>query len=147
MNSIHEKAYELGKSLKTKFDADDLNTAMRYYDSEITDIIESNINIYDSNLLWLVDLGFQGYEKPEIVTGWRYGNLPKGGYSYNYREDRKEKGCSVAWLDNQNSETIDLVSLAFIADGRSLVHVRGYLNPMSKGSDGEPLLMYAHKID
>ena len=87
-------------------------------------------------------IGFDGYDYPQYVTGYRYGHIPQGGQSYNYRDDVSERGVSIVAV-NDGAMTQDMVSLAFVQCGRPVVTVTGYLHPGATGSDGEPLLLLA----
>jgi hypothetical protein len=100
---------------------------------------------YDSLTNFFFDCGYSGADLPQWVSGWRYGNIPEGGKSYNYRDDRPEYGVSVMQVDG-GEQTQDKISALFIANGRPSVKVAGWLNPLEKGSDGEPLLMGAVTI-
>lgn len=91
-------------------------------------------------------LFYMGYYGSPIdwITGWRYGDIPEPGKSYNYRDRYWEMGVSLAY-DDVDEETKDKVSLLFIRQGRELVHISGLWIPF-KGSDGEPLVIFAEKI-
>ena len=91
------------------------------------------------------EIGYRGYDYPDYVTGYRYGNLPEGARSYNYRDNYLERGLSVVSVET-GERTQDDVSLAFINRTREVVNVEGYLHPFATGSDGEPLLLAARKI-
>lgn len=91
------------------------------------------------------EAGLIGEEKPYIVTGWRFGNIPSSGLSYNYRDDRPEAGVSVMAVDG-GAETQDKLSALFISIDRPRVRVRGLLHTFRTGADGEPLLLDAIEI-
>ena len=134
------RAYEIGKKLKEKYpNYDNLNTLDRYERPEELDNGWTNT---EANFL---SAGFLGKEKPYIVTGWRYGNIPQCGYSYNYSADRPENGISLMETDN-GLKTDDLLSAEFISIGRKVVKVIGILNTFQTGSDGEPLVWDAEII-
>lgn len=88
------------------------------------------------------EAGRLGHDFPAWVTGWRYGNIPECGQSYNYRDNRPEDGVSVMEIDG-GEQTQDKISAFFVANGRPVVKVAGYLNPYRRGADGEPLLVCA----
>lgn len=69
------------------------------------------------------------------VTGYRYGKAKDLGISHNYREDRSEKGLSLAFLEGEQ----EVGSAMFFKD-RKLFKYTGILLPY-KGSDGEPLIL------
>lgn len=133
------KAYEIGKKLREQYpNYDNLNTLDRY---ERPDELDNGWTNTESNFL---TAGFLGKEKPYIVTGWRYGELPDGD-SYNYAADRPENGVSLMETDN-GLKTENLLSAAFISANRKVVKVIGILNTIQKGSDGEPLIWDAEKL-
>ncbi len=94
------------------------------------------------------DAGNLGHEPPKLAHGWRLGNIPASGRSWNHRDNIPEKGVSMAFVDHpQGGNWEDLISRKFIeAQGRPKVDVGGYLVPHAVGSDGEPLLVAARKI-
>ena len=76
----------------------------------------------------------------------RYGELPKGGRSYNYRDNRYEAGVSCipaefasdgSWRPIHNAAT-KIDQLAYEAKGVQVYRVWG--TEVGTGSDGEPLL-------
>lgn len=69
------------------------------------------------------------------VSGYRYGNLPDSGLSYNYTDDRSERGLSLASLDGGK----EIGSSIWFAD-RPITTATGLELP-HKGSDGEPLIL------
>ena len=85
--------------------------------------------------------GQKNLPKPHIVTGWRYGNIPASGRSFNHRDGFCEQGVSVMATD-EDDETQDKISAFFVEiSGKPKIKITGYLNTISKGSDGEPLLV------
>jgi hypothetical protein len=71
----------------------------------------------------------------KIVKAVRYGDVPEGGRSHNYRDDYLENGTSVAYIEDGK----EIGSSIWFKD-RSKVSLRGILLPQ-KGSDGESLLL------
>lgn len=98
----------------------------------------------DLDMADFFSMGYNGHPLPMLVRGWRYGNIPTSGRSYNARDDKREQGVSMVWVET-GEETADSVSLMFIKPGRAVVWAEGWLLPW-KGSDGEPLLFDARKI-
>jgi len=96
-------------------------------------------------LLVCYEAGLRNAEMPYLVTGWRYGDIPACGYSYNYRDDRPEAGVSLMATDC-GIKSQDAVSAMFISPNRPVVRVRGYLHTFRRGSDGEPLVLFADPI-
>lgn len=78
---------------------------------------------------------------PPVVTGYRYGNIPESGLSFNYADDRAEKGLSLAAINN----TDEVGSTVWFTD-RKVVTVSGVLLPVT-GSDGEPLILIVDSIE
>jgi hypothetical protein len=80
----------------------------------------------------------------------RYGRLPKGGRSYNHRDNYYEAGVSVyhgyAMPDGYilKLSGTDAVSALFIVHGRTAYEVTG--QAVGIGSDGEPLLANARLV-
>lgn len=70
-----------------------------------------------------------------VVTGYRYGTAPASGISYNYADQRSERGLSMAAINGQN----EVGSCVWFAD-RDRVEYTGILLPYT-GSDGEPLIL------
>ena len=90
--------------------------------------------------------GFEGADMPYKVRGWRYGDIPASGCSYNYREDAPEAGVSLVETAC-GLKTQDPMTLAhLVAAGRPVVRVEGWLNTARRGGDGEPLVFWARKI-
>ena len=101
----------------------------------------------DFTLNFFFDCGYYGCDFPEYVSGWRYGNIPESGRSYNYRDQKPEHGISVMEIYGIENSDIDKVSLMFIStQNRNVVKVAGYLNPLKFGSDGEYLLVDAKEV-
>jgi hypothetical protein len=88
--------------------------------------------------------GMLGLPAPRKVSGWRYGHIPTSGKSYNARDQRLEMGVSVMAIDG-GDETQDQIAAMFYSN-RPVVKITGWLNTVSKGGDGEPLVMYAKEI-
>ena len=91
---------------------------------------------YTPRLEMAYNLGYDGievdFENP--VSGYRYGACPERN-SFNYAENRKEFGVSLAALDGQK----EVGSSMWFCD-REKVNVTGLLIS-EKGSDGEPLII------
>jgi hypothetical protein len=92
------------------------------------------------------EAGKSGRTIPPYVTGWRYGNIPACGKSYNYRDQRPEPGVSLMAIDGDEMQPTDGISIMFIAaQNRPVVKVSGWLH-FKRGSDGEPCLVSATEI-
>lgn len=91
---------------------------------------------YTPRLEMAYNLGYDGIEVDfeNIVRGYRYGVCPKYN-SFNYAENRKELGVSLAAIDGQK----EVGSSIWFCD-RDKVNVTGILIG-EKGSDGEPLII------
>lgn len=83
------------------------------------------------------ELGQQGVDLSgqPTVSGWRYGNIPDSGLSYNYRDRKSERGLSLAQLDGEP----EVGSSMWFTD-RKKIRVTGLLLPY-RGSDGEALVL------
>ena len=99
----------------------------------------------DPDAIQFFETGRQGYDAPQYRTGWRYGDIPDGGHSYNHREGCAEAGVSVMQLDGEPKISC-LAEARGSFDSRPKIRVGGWLNPCALGGDGEPLLLAAHKL-
>lgn len=100
--------------------------------------IDYPIDIEESNLYEYVR---KNGALPEYKEGWRYGNIPDGGRSYNFAENKPEMGVSMMQVEGGNRAP-GLFSM--FNSGRPKVRVGGY--DIGKGSDGEALLLSAKEI-
>ena len=82
-------------------------------------------------------MGMEGIEIDfsNIVIAERYGNLPEGGRSHNYRDDIKEYGVSASNIKGEK----EIGSVIFFCD-RKKIEFQGILLPIT-GSDNEPLIL------
>jgi hypothetical protein len=133
---LYQEAYRIGQHARQN-GITDMRDAMRIYWSQV--------EFYNHTAYTFMAAGLAGAKMPYIVTGWRYGHIPASGLSFNARDDRPESGVSVMAVDG-GEEIQDRLSALFIAVGRPVVQVRGYLNTIARGSDGEPLLLDAGEI-
>lgn len=123
-------AYEKGKKDREKYG--DLNTWA--YDN--------NAPTWDDLLDASWKAGWDGRDCPVQASGWRYGDVPASGKSYNYRDQRPEPGISMMYIktvDGIEYGTRDKVSAVFVRDRRNRVEVSGWL--VGFGSDGEPCIL------
>lgn len=114
-----------------KVTAEQIIKANRYglnggYSSYYTPVLEVAARLGNEG----IDLSTQ-----PIVTGRRYGYAPESFLSYNYAENRCERGLSLVALEGQP----DMWSAMFLTD-RAVVTYSGVLLPFC-GSDGEPLIL------
>jgi len=126
-------AYELGQRLAEQYDGD-LTAAV--HSGDLDHVLLDDL----SAASW--DAGFYGRPKPVWATGWRFGNIPENGRSYNYRDNQPEPGVSMMWVrDAHGNEyaTEDALSAAFISRRTKRVEYSGWL--VGFGSDGEPCLL------
>jgi hypothetical protein len=137
------EAYELGQKLNKKYD--DITDA--YCDQKVEEIV--GWNFHGVKALFFRS-GFKGYEMPQWVKGWRYGNIPECGFSMNYKENTPEDGISMMEVTLNNGEILavkdEISKLFIIGNNRSVVKCEGWLNTCAKGSDGESLLVGAEEI-
>ena len=89
------------------------------------------------------EAGREGKEMPEFLEGWRYGDIPSEGKSYNYRDQRKEYGTSMMEVNHkgEKKETQDQLGTMFGMRERPKRRLMGWLNTVRKGADEEPLLL------
>lgn len=91
---------------------------------------------YTPRLQMAYNLGYEGIavDFDNVVSGYRYGVCPEHE-SWNYAENRKEWGVSLAAIDGAKE-----VGSSMWFSEREKVHVRGLLIN-EKGSDGEALII------
>ena len=140
---FYKKAYDIGvKARQAGYKSFDEIFQKNYGD----DILDSVMRLGDDHTTLLhVTAGILGKPQPYPVVAWRYGRIPKSGKSHNFSEDRQESGVSVMEVLG-GGKTQDLFSAMFIAaKGRPIIRVRGLLNTVKTGSDGEPLILDAEE--
>lgn len=87
--------------------------------------------------------GFKGLDKPIFVTAFRIGEIPKSGRSTDFREQQSEPGVSVLNVEGEkegHAGTFEMFNPG------NKIKVAGWLH-YKTGSDGEPLLLAARKIE
>ena len=87
------------------------------------------------------EAGAFGHELPVRVSGWRYGDLPRNGKSWNFRDQRYERGVSMAFVDGIG-DTSDGTYAMFNGTGRKKVRCSGWMIGF-RGSDNEPIIVCA----
>ena len=103
-------------------------------------------NLDDPEFSAFFEAGRQGNAAPRYVTGWRYGDPPECGRSYNYRDQLFERGVSLMQLTSEPDEispaarTFEMLN----AEGRAKVHLGGWM--VGRGSDGEPVIVGARVV-
>lgn len=139
-NTTH--SFTIKKWMTDSYESGKSTAALSYNDIIYGDLAPSWIfNDFDANELF--EIGRQGHEFPEIASGWRYGNIPESGRSYNYREQVAERGVSMMQLDGKDKMKT-LAEMRGSFDNRPKINVIGLLNPLEVGGDGEPLILCAH---
>jgi hypothetical protein len=83
--------------------------------------------------------GSQGLAQPSFTRGSRFGDAPKDGRSWNYREQEYEPGVSIARVDHPDFKDYEWADMGGNRQ-RDLRHYEGWLLPL-KGSDDEPLMV------
>ena len=142
-----EWAYRYGEHLRDKYGAS--KRAINWY-TELDEIFEGksveSFVLSDSvSSKAFFDAGLLGYSKPKMVFAQRIGLIRDIGKSYNYRDQRWEKGVSVLGIyegnkfKNQNDGSYEVFS-----NGKKYI-VAG-LRISNTGADGEPLLVKAKII-
>ena len=128
-----EKAYKAGKKAAEKYNSFDEAVMCS---NDLDDWF-----VYPVETIAL-GLGFDGKEL-EYVNGWRYGDIPESGRSWNHMDDEYENGVSLIALDDEEKEGITSITEMFLKD-RPVVRVGGYYS--GRGIDGEPLVIGAEVI-
>ena len=93
--------------------------------------------MHSRDLGWWFEEGVESDTLPIWTVGWRYGNVPQSGQSYNYRDNRSEPGISMMQVEGSADEPDGSFEL-FNSD-LPRVRLNGWLSART-GSDGEPLL-------
>lgn len=133
INSVFE-AYEIGKE---------------YKESGLTDYdFAKSYDIDDNDYVFFM-MGYRGIEKPVEATGWRYGKFTEYGHSKNYQSGKMEKGISLmeVFVDGVSMDKASVASEIFRLDTDEKVQVKGYWTPDFWGSDGEPLMLMARRVE
>ena len=120
---------------------------MDYWET-INDIIDIPAFMTERDRIWRDSPRFADADLAEetlrqkmlpIVEGWRYGDAPKSGYSWNQMDGRGEAGMSLMGLrDMEPVRTVATIMLDFI-EQRPVRWFRGRLQPTT-GAEGEPLI-------
>ena len=76
---------------------------------------------------------------PKPIIGWRFGDIPEGGKSFNTREEILEPGVSMMQTSG-GKKNRGFAGLAHRKEETPIYVMVGYLND-EKGSDGEDLLI------
>ena len=88
---------------------------------------------------------------PSLVIGYRLGKIPVSKQSTNHRDGGLENGISCLFVKKDGEKItssdhgyIDTAT-AFYGQGR-IYKVKGYLNTVETGSDGEPLIIFPARV-
>jgi len=90
------------------------------------------------------EAGVLGHDMPRWVSGWRYGDIPSRGTSWNHRDNSAEKGVSIMAIDGDTQPQTDGTFELFNCD-RPHVRIVGWLIGF-RGSDGERLVVGAQRL-
>jgi hypothetical protein len=137
-------AYNAGKRLGERF---------QHKQAAFLDALASDLDVPHDFLDfgmdgYFFDRGFNGESAPSrFVFAERIGNLPGRGVSYNYRDERHEKGVSVLGLLDPDLGLVSQNDGMFEAfnPSRNRNYIGGWLIEET-GSDGEPLLLGAKQF-
>lgn len=142
MQGYINSAYDLGKKAKER-GYNSAEYAIR--DPDFGDALM----MYDLPEHVAFSAGMTGKDKPYWVHGWRYGEIPSGGQSFNFQDGTLESGLSVMALSNGMSTpdpSFEMFGGSRVGGGLSNpIYVSGFLNTTRTGADGEPLLLWAEK--
>lgn len=141
------KAHKYGRGLEEKYPEWSLKNILEeelHKDNKELEIILEDIVARE-----FLTEGFLGQEIPKWVRGYRRGEIPEGGQSYNYRDQEKHAGVSIMGIigEDKNNELAGMpaeIHELFFND-RKMVIVEGW-KLSRKGADGESLLAGAIKI-
>lgn len=92
------------------------------------------------------EAGFYGRE-PEWVRALRYGDIPVSGYSTNWADGTRENGVSCVKIIRSDDDVKykSIYDLTLGGQGIDKIIIEGWYFG-DCGSDGEPLLIGAHKV-
>lgn len=134
MQAEYFRAYERGQELR----GEDYEYIVRRHLVPDSYLMDDVLNLF-------FEAGYYGHPLPVYVLGWRYGAIPKEGWSYNYRDGYREAGISMMEVTLPSGDVLgsqDPVSAVFVAAGRKKVSCSGWLH-FRRGSDGEPIIVGA----
>lgn len=84
---------------------------------------------------------------PQYRQGYRYGEIPECGYSTNWSTGEREKGVSCTCLIGGNHENdTTIYDYIYPIQGTKKIKISGWYFG-DYGSDGEPLLIDAKKVN
>lgn len=129
-------AYDLGKSHQGWQDYDEYGC---YNPAPVPDRV-----MMRDDLRLFYEAGTRGGSMPVYVVGWRYGSLPAGGRSTNFRDGHAEPGVSLMAVGELGTVDND-GTFALFNDGRPIVRVGGWF--AGRGSDGEPCVVGAVELN
>lgn len=139
------EAYQAGRQLSNKY------KASSEYWQNVKHGIEPNLPndlgdyiMLNNDIAQMFEIGFKKQALPPEVVAWRYGDIPKSGYSYNYRDSYPEAGTSVMQVKGR-AKAKNFFELFEGQGKRKKVYIRGHLLHKT-GSEGEPLLIQPKKI-
>ena len=126
------EAYELGKT----FEGEDID--------EIVGAISTPYFLENETAKGnAFEAGCEGKKMPRYANGWRYGDLPEKGQSWDYKDKRILQGVSMVEIEGEDRaiDDVGLVSIAFVAlERRPVVRAAGWIS-IHNGPDGEPLMV------
>jgi len=85
------------------------------------------------------EAGFEGKNKPEFVTAFRFGQF--NSKSYNFRDNRPEAGVSVFAIKGKPIDSTVWATSELFFSNKPIYKVLGWLVEGKLGSDGEPLVV------
>ena len=135
-------AFRAGASLGKRYDydADRFFAAVRAGEEDVPDWFGMGSTVTAERFF---EQGLSGYDMPEYVVAIRIGDVPDSQHSFNFRDQKFEKGVSVLRVLGTKDST-DHTYESFNPGKRILVG--GFRLDGVHGSDGEPLIVGADKI-
>lgn len=137
--------YQLGEKARILINNDNvsLKVAVRILAEEYAWNIEE---IQYSKDRFFFEAGYDNFE-PQWRKAARYGEIPKNGYSINHATGEVEKGVScIKLLTDNETDCKSIYDITLGLQGIEKILIEGwYLG--NSGSDGEPLLLNAIKIE
>lgn len=136
LSQKQEAAYIAGINLKKEYPEYCFDNAITYAINSNEDFIDIMDDIYYSDCWAFFKAGFNGFV-PRYVTAYRYGDIPKSGYSTNWATGEREPGVSVICIGDKQVSTI--YDTIYGLQDIPKIKVQGWYTGLY-GSDGEPVL-------
>lgn len=155
-----QKNYNLGKRLRNiiiknnlidDFEKYDRNDEWKWFEdiygiNDKLDEILEKFSYAEPAERAFIESGLYETENPKITIGWRYGNIPEGGRSHNFAENKAESGVSFMQIKDEEMN-LGMAGMEHRESGTPIIFAVGYIHPETRGGDGEPLMLNPEIIE